>query len=149
MNPNSQRHSYLPLVIISSILIFVAFLLAPFPLPAGDSIIETEIKEAVKKHDVQINVKIAPNAETKKHDIYISPASGYTYSGDTFIYSVTWGISEVVSESFTYQLYLGMVLIDINNELWAISAENCRKIFKLESVEEQTRMLQQNLKKLR
>jgi hypothetical protein len=42
-----------------------------------------------------------------------------------------------------------MVLIDINNELWAISAENCRKIFKLETAEEQTWVFQQSLKRLR
>jgi len=134
---------------ICSIFIFVAYLLAFPPLSAGDSIIESELKESVGKLDVQITVRMVPNAETKKHDIYISPAAGQSYSSGTFIYTVARGVSDVVSKSFTYQLYLGMVLIDINNELWAISAENCRKIFKLETAEEQTRVLQQSLKRLR
>ena len=65
------------------------------------------------------------------------------------IYAVTYGVSELTGASIAYQLFFGMVIIDTGKELYAISAKNCRKAFEFDTIEEQSKILERNLKKLR
>jgi hypothetical protein len=106
-------------------------------------------KEVVNNSGFSINARIVQNKESKLQDLYILPAGEKTYPTGSFIHAVAQGVSDVTSSSFAYRLYTGMVIIDINGELWAISSENCRKIFRQDTVEGQNEMMQKSLKRLR
>jgi len=118
-------------------------------LSANDSIIGSEIRDAVKKYGFDITVDIVYNKKTGLQDLAIEPAEGHSYSSGSFVYAVSQCVAKITSKSFTYRLYFNMVIIDINDELWAISAENCRKTFELGTIEEQNEMLRKSLKRLR
>ena len=106
-------------------------------------------KEVTNNSGFNINARIVQNKESKLQDLFIQPAGEKTYPTGAFIYAVAQGVSDVTSSSFAYRLYTGMVIIDINGELWAISSENCRKIFKQDTTEDQNEMMQKSLKRLR
>ena len=131
---------------------FICILISQFCLPcisAAESLIVSELKEAVKEHGFDINATIVHNKETKLQDLSITPIENHSYSSGSFIYAITNGVSKVTSRSFAYKLFIGMVIIDINDELWAISAENCRKVFGYDTVAKQNEMLRKSLKRLR
>jgi len=117
-------------------------------LYAQEPIIVQDIREKVKKYGCDIKVEIVHNRESDREDLFITP-NGTGYSSGAFIFAVAHGVSDATSISITYQLYFGMVLVEINDELWAISAENCRKIFSLKTAEEQNEMFRKSLKRLR
>jgi hypothetical protein len=132
---------------------FVTFfyIAVPFSVLSNDEpLLVRELKNVVKNlSGFEIDVRIAHNKETKRKDLYVTPSGEGNYSIGTFLYSVAKGVDAITSRSITYRLYTGMVMIDIKEELWAISAENCRKTFKQKTVEEQNVMLQNSLKRLR
>ncbi|MBA7627584.1 hypothetical protein ES703_35048 [subsurface metagenome] len=119
-------------------------------LSADEPILLKELKKEVENNSgFFIYIEIITNPESKLQDLYITPEIGRTYSSGSFIYAVAQAVSNITSHSLTYRFYTGITMIDVNGELWAISAENCRKIFKLGTVEEQNAMLQKSLKRLR
>jgi hypothetical protein len=115
-----------------------------------EPIIVRELKYEVKKNsNFLINVQVLINKESRLQDLYITSIEDKEYSVDAFLYSVTQAVASITQISVTYRIYTGQVLIDIKGELWAISAENCRKVFELGTIEEQNRMLQKKIIKLR
>ena len=96
-----------------------------------------------------IDGQVIINEKSRLQDLYITPAKGKTYSLSPFLYSVALAVARITQKSVTYQVYTGQVLIDINGELWAISAEMCREVFELGTVEEQNKTLQKKLIRLR
>lgn len=134
---------------IGKILLYLFVFYLPINLSFGETVLETELKEEVKKRGIEIGIEIIQNKETKLQDLYIIPYGDRNYSTGSFIYAVSEGVATITSKSFAYRLYTGMVIIDVNEELWAISSENCREIFKLKTVDEQNTLLQKSLKRLR
>ena len=115
-----------------------------------EPIIIRELKYEVQQNSgFSIDVQVLMNEKSRLQDLYITPAKGKTYSLSPFLYSVALAVARITQKSVTYQVYTGQVLIDINGELWAISAEMCRKVFELGTVEEQNKTLQKKLIRLR
>jgi len=117
-------------------------------LYAQEPIIVQDIRNKVKQYGFDIKVEIVHNRESDREDLLISP-EGTGYSNGAFIFAVAHGVSDATSISIIYQLYFGMVLVEINDELWAISAANCRKIFSQKTAEDQNEMFRKSLKRLR
>ncbi len=115
---------------------------------AQEPVIVQDIRNRVKQYGYSIKVEIVHNKKTDREDLLISPAES-GYSSGAFIFAVAHGVSDATSISITYQLFFGMVLVEINDELWAISASNCRKIFSLRTAEEQNELFRKSLKRLR
>lgn len=118
--------------------------------PETKPILARDLEEKAKElYNIEVDVTVFPNSKTKLQDLYIRPKAGEKYSSGEFIFSIAHIVADVTKTSFTYKLYTGMVIIEINDELWAISAKKCREIFKEETVEKQTNLLQENIKWLR
>ena len=112
--------------------------------------IDREIKTFLTKETGQnVDVSVIPNQETKKGDVYIKIKSSPTPSKDKNIFITVLAMGKLMEQSISYQIYLGVVMIDIDNSLYAISAENCRKIFLAKNQQEQNSLLQKNLKRLK
>ena len=116
---------------------------------SGGSLLVEELKALVAEYGFSIEVAVINNKKTKLQDLFITPESGENYPQQSFFYAVARGVSEITSKSMAYRIYTGMVLIDINDQLWAISAENCRKVFELQLLDEQNSLLKKSLKRLR
>ena len=97
----------------------------------------------------KVTVYIAPNRKTKKGDIYIKVISSKLPSKDKTILSISNVIGKLTEESIAYKIYFDTIMIGIKDRLYAISTENCRKIFDAQSQEEQSKILQNNLKTLK
>jgi len=134
-----------------NLLICILFLVFPTTnLTADKPLLAVEIKKSIKEsHGYLIDVRVIPNKETKLQDLYIAPEKGENYPHNVFIHAVARAVSNITSQSFAYKLYTGMIIIEIGDELWAISAENCREAFNRETVEEQNSFLQKSFKRLR
>jgi len=133
-------------------LLFIAsyFLFWVTAFPETKPIIARDLeKKARELYNLEIDVMVIPNSETKLQDLYIRPKPGKEYSSGDFIFSIANTVAEVTKSSFTYKIYTGMVIIEINDELWVISAEKCREIFKEKTIEKQSRLLQESIKWLR
>ncbi len=138
-------------------LILLVLMLSISPAPgilADDTGEETLLARELKKgistnYNMLISVNIVTNQESKLQDLIITPGSDQHYATGSFIYAVVEAVSGITTKTLTYKIYTGMVIIDINGELHAISAENCRKVFEADTVEEQNEILWKNLKKLR
>jgi hypothetical protein len=115
---------------------------------SAEPVIVQDIRKKVEHYGYEIAVEIVNNRETGREDLFVTPKKG-GYSSGAFIFAVAHGISDATSISLTYQVFFDMVLIQINDELWAISAANCRRIFSLQSAEEQNKMFRKSLKRLR
>jgi len=116
---------------------------------ADETLIEKDLKEALALYDFEISVDIFNNKQSGLQDLLIKPAGKNKYSTGSFIYGVVNAISDITLKSFAYRLYIGVAMMEINDQLWAISAENCRKALKFGTVEEQNNFLQKNLKRLK
>ena len=117
---------------------------------AEESILASELKKEVNKtHDFQLKVFVLTNPESKLQDIYIMPDGEQDYDTETFINAIISAVNNLTSEIIAYRIYIGIILIDINGELFAISAKNCRDVSDSESEEEQKVKLNIYLKKLR
>ena len=115
-----------------------------------DSTLVTDLKKEVEKsHGFQLKVYVVTNPESKLQDIYIMPESGQDLETETFIYAILNAVNYLTTEIIAYRIYIGVVLIDINEELFAISAENARDVINSESEEDQKEKLNIYLKKLR
>lgn len=143
-----------PAILFIAVLTFIPFHPSsaqdtPAPQQTGESFLVKELKNAVEDYGYKIQLLVWPNQKTNKNDIYITPEKGYDYASDKFIFDACQGIAEVTSESVAYRLYVGIVLIEVTHELWAIGSENCRKAFRMDTGEEQKALLQKYLKLLR
>jgi hypothetical protein len=117
---------------------------------AEESTLAGELKKEVNKtNDFQLKVFVLTNPESKLQDIYIMPDGEHDYDTETFINSIIGAINYLTTDIIAYRIYIGIVLIDINGELFAISAENCREVSDSESEEERNVKLNIYLKKLR
>ena len=117
---------------------------------AEESTLAAELKKEVNKtNDFQIKVFVLTNPESKLQDIYIMPDGEQDYDTEPFINSIINAINYLTTDIIAYRIYIGIVLIDINGELFAISAENCREVSGSESEEERNVKLNIYLKKLR
>ena len=117
---------------------------------AEESTLAAELKKEVNKtNDFQIKVFVLTNPKSKLQDIYIMPDGEQDYDTETFINSIINAINYLTTDIIAYRIYIGIVLIDINGELFAISAENCREVYGSESEEERNVKLNIYLKKLR
>ncbi len=140
------------LAAITAILLFS--LTAASALPdedvAAESILVSDLKKEVNKtHDFQFKVFVLTNPESKLQDIYIIPDGEQDYDTGTFINAIISAVNYLTTEIIAYRIYIGIILIDINGELFAISAENCREVSDSESENEQKVKLNIYLKKLR
>ncbi|MCK5568776.1 MAG: hypothetical protein KAJ15_03605, partial [Spirochaetes bacterium] len=105
---------------------------------AEESILAVELKKEVNKtHDFQLKVFVLTNPESKLQDIYIMSDREQDYDTETFINAIISAVNHLTTEIIAYRIYIGIVLIDINGELFAISAKNCREVSDSESGEEQ------------
>ncbi len=129
--------------------LFISSLWFPGAVSAQERGFEYRLGEIVGKYDFVVEVEIVPNRETNLQDILVSPPAHTDYAPKPFIYAVTYGIAELTGGSLAYQLFFGMVVIDTGKELYAISTKNCRKAFEFDTIEEQSKILERNLKKLR
>ena len=117
---------------------------------AEESTLVTELKKEVNKtHGFKLKVFVLTNPESKLQDIYIMPDGEQDYDTETFINAIISAVNNLTSEIIAYRIYIGIILIDINGELFAISAKNCRDVSDSESEEEQKVKLNIYLKKLR
>ena len=115
-----------------------------------EPLLARELKKGIgDSHNMLISVNIVTNQESKLQDLIITPGRDQHYATGSFIYAVVEAVSGITTKILTYKIYTGMVIIDINGELYAINAENCRKVFEADTVEEQNELLRKNLKKLR
>ncbi|HEB33053.1 MAG TPA: hypothetical protein ENI15_19600 [Spirochaetes bacterium] len=140
------------LAAITAILLFS--LTAASALPdedvAEESALASDLKKEVNKtHDFQFKVFVLTNPESKLQDIYIMSDDGQDYDTETFINAIISAVNYLTTEIIVYRIYIGIILIDINGELFAISAENCRDVSDSESEDEQKVKLNIYLKKLR
>ena len=110
----------------------------------------TELKKEVNKtNDFQLKVFVLTNPESKLQDIYIMTDGEQDYDTEPFVNAIINAINYLTTDIIAYRIYIGIVLIDINGELFAISAENCREVSGSESEEERNAKLNLYLKKLR
>ncbi len=94
-------------------------------------------------------VTIIPNNKTKKGDVYIKVINPRFPSKDKNIRMILLSIGKLLEQSISYQIYLGIIMVDINNNLYAISSENCRKAYIAKTTEEGYSIIERNLKKLK
>ncbi len=117
---------------------------------AEESNLSIELKKEVNKtHDFQLKIYVLTNPESKLQDIYIMPDGEQDCNTETFINAIISAVNHLTLEIIAYRIYIGIVLIDINGELFAISAENCREVSDSASGEEKKAKLNIYLKKLR
>lgn len=115
-----------------------------------EPLLARELKKGIStNYNMAISVNIVTNQESKLQDMIITSEGDQSYSTGSFIYAVVHAVSVATKKTLAYKIYTGMVIIDINGELYAISAENCRKVFEADTAEEQNEILRKNLKKLR
>jgi hypothetical protein len=115
-----------------------------------DTNLAAELKKEVEKsHGFKLKVYVVTNPESKLQDIYILPESGQDIETETFIYAILNAVNYLTTEIIAYRIYIGVVLIDINGELFAISAKNAREVISSKPEEERSTKLNTYLKKLR
>ncbi len=137
------------------IFLLLSFLFILCTIPQAFTYTEEPIIIREMKYEVQqnsgfsIEVQVVINEKSRLQDLYVTPAEGKNYSMSPFLYSVAQAVARITQKSVTYHVYTGQVLIDINGELWSISAEMCREVFELGTVEEQNKTLQKKLIRLR
>lgn len=152
---NTQQYHKKQLMKQTLILLILILSISPAPGVLADDtgeelLLARELKKRIStNYNMLISVNIVTNQESKLQDLIITPGSDQHYATGSFIYAVVEAVSGITTKTLTYKIYTGMVIIDINGELHAISAENCRKVFKSDTVEEQNEILRKNLKKLR
>ncbi len=152
---NTQQYHKKQLLKPTLILLVLMLSISPAPGVLADDTVEEpllarELKKGIStNYNMAISVNIVINQESKLQDLIITPKGDRAYSTGSFIYAVVHAVSVATKKTLAYKIYTGMVIIDINGELYAISAENCRKVFKSDTVEEQNEVLRKNLKKLR
>ena len=133
-------------------LLFLLLLFLPILSVAEDEepLVARELKQEVQSSEgLSIQVQVYMNDETHRQDLYITPTEGGSVSTSGFVYAAARGVSAITERSITYRLYTGMVLIDVNRELWAISAKSIRETFALGTLEEQSTELWKRLVRLR
>ncbi len=152
---NTQQYHKKQLLKPTLILLVLMLSISPAPGVLADDtgeelLLARELKKGIStNYNMLISVNIVINQESKLQDLIITPEGDQGYSTGSFIYAVVHAVSVVTTKTLAYKFYTGMVIIDINGELYAISAENCRKVFEADTVEEQNEILWKNLKKLR
>jgi hypothetical protein len=115
-----------------------------------DTALVAELKKKVEEsHGYKLQVYVVTNPESKLQDLYIMPESGKNYETKTFVYAILGAVNRLTTEIIAYRIYIGVVLIDINGELFAISAKNAREVMSLEAGDERDAKLNIYLKKLR
>jgi hypothetical protein len=138
------RGAFALLILILLFPSFLSFAEDEVPLVAR------ELKQEVQNSEgLSIQVQVYMNDETHRQDLYITPSEGGSVSTRGFVYAAARGVSAITERSVTYRLYTGMVLIDVNRELWAISAKSIREAFTLGTLEEQSTKLWKRLVRLR
>ena len=143
-------------ILISSALLYMAFSMQVLFHPAvscadeEEPLIARELKREVQGNsDFSFQVQVFLNEYTNLQDLYVMPSGESGYSTSAFVYAVAKGIAVITEQSITYRLYTGIVLIDVNGELWAISAKSLREVFQIGTVEEQNALLWKKLIRLR
>jgi len=97
----------------------------------------------------EVKVYIAPNDKTKKGDLYIKIISPKSPSKDKTILSIIYAIGKLTNESIAYRIYFDTIMIEINDRLYAINSNSCRSVFEAKSDNEQSKIIQNNLKTLK
>ena len=111
--------------------------------------IVTELIEVSEDFGYMINATVVNNRYTGMQDLHVTPAEGHSYETEIFLRIVSAAVATVTRQSPIYQTYIDMVMMDINGELWAISAESCRKAFSRTTEAGQNAMLRSRLQQLR
>jgi len=111
--------------------------------------IVTELKEVSEDFGYTIDVNVINNRYTGMQDLHVTPSEGYTYETEKFIRTICAAAATITSQSHTYQTFIDVLMLSINDELWAISTASCRKIFDMTSEATQNAMLKNRLQQLR
>jgi len=116
---------------------------------AQEPAVAREIRGIAEDFGFLIIVDVVNNRYTGMQDLVIEPAEGSACVSEDFLHAVCAAVAQVTAQSPAYQTYLDMVMIDVNDELWAISAENCRRAFQMSTEPAQKVLLGRSLQRLR
>jgi hypothetical protein len=134
-------------LLISLLCIFT--LLYPSRSSAQELLIVIKLKEITEDFGVLVTVNVINNRYTGKQDLAIKPTEDTVYETDVFLHTVCAAVATVTAQSPVYETYIDMVMLNINDELWAISTESCRKAFGMATEVGQNAMLKSRLQQLR
>ena len=111
--------------------------------------IATELKEVSEDFGYVVDVRVVNNRYTGMQDLFVTSSEGHSYETDVFLRTVCAATATVTSQSPTYETFIDMLMIGINDELWAISTASCRKAFGLTTQAKQNALLRSRLQQLK
>jgi hypothetical protein len=106
------------------------------------------LKETTETFGYMIDVQVIYNRYTGMQDLFVTPAREQSYDTESFISNVCAAAAGVTAQNLDYQTY-DVLMINVNEELWAISIKSCRQAFSMATEAEQHAMLKGRLQQLK
>jgi len=110
--------------------------------------IVVKLKETTETFGYMIDVQVIYNRYTGMQDLFVTPVSEQSYDTDAFIRNVCAAAASVTTQNPDYQTF-DVLMLNINEELWAISIKTCRQAFGMATEAEQHDMLKGRLQQLK
>ena len=107
-----------------------------------------ELKKTTETFGYMIDVQVIYNRYTGMQDLFITPAKGQSYDTEAFMRNVCAAAASVTARNPAYQTY-DVLVMNVNEELWAISTKSCRLAYSMATEAEQHDMLKGRLQQLK
>lgn len=107
-----------------------------------------ELKETTETFGYMIAVQVIYNRYTGMQDLFVTPVNEQSYDTEAFIRNVCAAAASVTAQNPDYQTY-DVLMMNVNEELWAISTKTCRLAFGMATEAEQHAMLKGRLQQLK
>lgn len=130
-------------------ILFIYPMTTPTQIRAQELSLVTEIQEVSEDFGYMIDITVVNNRYTGMQDLHVTPSEGHTYETEGFLRTICAAVATITSQSPTYQTFIDMMMLSINDELWAISTESCRKTFSMTTEAMQNAMLGSRLQQLK